>query len=474
LSALSEQERASAFARYQQLRPHLEDGAPLPRVAREAGLPLRTADRWVQRYRQDGLVGLVRRRRKDAGTHRLPPALQELIEGLALKRPALTTAAIQRQAAAIAGQKGWVVPSYPQVSAIVRQLDPALVTLAQDGPKAYRDRFDLLYRREADGPNATWQADHTRLDVRVRDEAGRPVHPWFSVVLDDYSRAVAGFRVGVEPPSALRTALTLRQAIWPKGDAHWPVCGIPDAFYTDHGRDFTSHHLEQTAADLKMRLVFSLPGMPRGRGRIERFFETVNQLFLCTLPGYAPAGTDPPPVLTLAELDARLHDFLVADYHDRVHGETGVAPKARWEAGGFLPRLPESLEDLDLLLMMVPTPRRVQRDGIRFAGFRYLDPTLAGYVGETVTVRYDPRDLAEVRVFFRDRFLCRAVCQELASQTVSLREVVQARNARRRELRQFVAARISIADQLLAPPPLPPDREPAEAVKPRLKRYLND
>ena len=444
----------------------------MPRAAQAAGLPWRTAQRWVSAYRRHGLAGLVRGPRKDAGTHRLPPELQELIEGLALRRPAPTTAAIQRQAAAIANQQGWAIPSYTQVSAIVRQLDPALVALAQDGTKAYHDRFDLLYRREADGPNVIWHADHTRLDIRVVDEAGQPAHPWLTVVLDDYSRAVAGFRVGVEPPSALRTALALRQAIWPKGDARWPVCGIPDVFYTDHGRDFTSHHLEQTAADLKIRLVFSRPGMPRGRGRIERFFATVNQLCLCTLPGYAPAGTEPPPGLTLAELDTRRHDFLVTDYHQRHHGETGLAPKARWEAGGFLPRLPQTLAELDLLLVLVPTPRRVQRDGVRFAGFRYLDPTLAAYVGETVTVRYDPRDLAEVRVFFRDRFLCRAVCQELASQTVSLREVIQARNARRRELRQFVAARVQVADQLLAPPSLPADQEPA--ARPRLKRYIND
>jgi len=60
-------------------------------------------------------------------------------------------------------------------------------------------------------------------------------------------------------------------------------------FYTDHGSDFTSHHLEQVSADLKMGLVFSQAGMPRGRGRIERFFRTINQMPLCGLPGYTPA-----------------------------------------------------------------------------------------------------------------------------------------------------------------------------------------
>src|SRR4051812_205605 len=111
-----------------------------------------------------------------------------------------------------------------------------------------------------------------------------------------------------------------------------------------------------------MVLVFSEAGKPRGRGRIERFFLTVNQLFLSALPGYTPAGTAKPasPGLTLAAFEARLGTFLVEDYNWRVHGETGEAPQARWEAGGFLPQLPESLEQLDLLLLSVAKPRKVQ------------------------------------------------------------------------------------------------------------------
>jgi Mu transposase, C-terminal len=45
---------------------------------------------------------------------------------------------------------------------------------------------------------------------------------------------------------------------------------------------------------------------------------------------------------------------------------------------------------------------------------RYVSPVLAAYVGETVTIRYDPRDAAEVRVYDGDEFLCRAIAPELA------------------------------------------------------------
>ena len=81
--------------------------------------------------------------------------------------------------------------------------------------------------------------------------------------------------------------------MWRKPLPQWKISGIPAAFYTDHGRDFISEHLEQVSADLEMALVFSEPGMPRGRGKIERFFRTVNELLLCGLPGYTPAGMPP-------------------------------------------------------------------------------------------------------------------------------------------------------------------------------------
>jgi putative transposase len=134
-----------------------------------------------------------------------------------------------------------------------------------------------MHRTEAHGPNEIWQADHTELDLWVLED-GKPLRPWLTVIEDDYSRAICGYAVNASAPSALNTALALRQAIWRKTDPGWHVHGIPDAFYTDHGSDFTSRHLEQVAADLHIRLVFSLPGQPRGRGKIERLFGTVNTM----------------------------------------------------------------------------------------------------------------------------------------------------------------------------------------------------
>jgi putative transposase len=132
--------------------------------------------------------------------------------------------------------------------------------------------------------------------------------------------------------------------------------------------------------------------------------------------------------------------------------------------------MPERLEDLDLLLLTVAKTRVVHRDGIRFEGLRYMDITLAGFVGEPVMIRYDPRDLGEVRVFHENEFLCRAICPELAGSAITLKDLVAARNKRRRELRDGIAQRRGLVEELLAGREAEPIATPP-ASGPRLKRY---
>ena len=461
LAEVSSELRAEAYRRYEVIRPCLDKEVSQAEQARVSGVTHSTIERWMKQYRQDGLRGLVRQERSDKRTRRrLSEEVVKLVEGFALRKPQRSIATIQRQVSAIALQHGWEEPSYHQVYEIVRGLPQALVTLAQEGTRAYQEEYDLLYRREAERPNAIWQADHCLLPILVKDGQGKSARPWLTVIEDDKSRAIAGYRLSWSAPSAIQTALTLRLAIWRKEDARWQVCGIPEVFYTDHGSDFTSVHLEQVGADLKMQLDFSQVGRPRGRGKIERFFQSVEQLLLEQLPGYAPKEAWPAAggekqseprggMLTLGELEQRFRTWLLSEYHRRVQKGQSFGPQERWEEGGFLPRMPESLEQLDLLLVQVARKRRIQQSGIAFEGSTYIDPTLAAYVGEEVQIRYDPLDLAEVRVYFEDRFVCRAICPELSGQTVSLKEIEAARRARRKHLRGELESRETLVKQYL-------------------------
>jgi putative transposase len=126
----------------------------------------------------------------------------------------------------------------------------------------------------------------------------------------------------------------------------------------------------------------------------------------------------------------------------------------------------------------VAKPRIVHRDGIHLFGQRYIAPTLAPYVGERVTVRYDPRDITEIRVFHHDVFLCEAVDEAHAGLTITYTDLQAARNARRRSLRGQINERIAVVAEVLPehvpgaqrPAAKPPERSP----KPRLRTYLED
>ncbi len=431
-----------ALARWRILRLHVEDAIPLTVLAQETDVGLRTLQRWKKAYRAGGIDALRTGVRADRGTRRTAPELVVFIERLALTRPRPSIATLHRLACAEAERGGIAQPSYSAVRSIVQGLDPALVTLALEGPASYRDKHELVFRRRAERPNATWQADHTELDILIRGANGKPERPWLTVILDDYSRAVCGYTVFTGAPSAMNTALALRQAIWRKSDPAWVMCGLPDVLHVDHGSDFTSHHLEYTAVALKIRLVNSTVGRPQGRGKIERFFGTVNTELLTRLPGHlAPGSRSPEPHLTLADLDQAIGDF-IATYNERTHREIGMSPKTAWIGEGWLPRMPDSLDQLDGLLLTVPKNRIVQRDGIHFQGQRYLAPTLAPFVGHSITIRYDPRDLSEIRVYDHDTYVCVAVDEAHPNQRLGLRDIEAARRARRRNLRKDINDRI--------------------------------
>jgi putative transposase len=136
-----------------------------------------------------------------------------------------------------------------------------------------------------------------------------------------------------------------------------------------------------------------------------------------------------------------------------------------------------------MLLLTATATRRVQRDGIRFASTRYVSPVLAAYVGEDVTVRYDPRDLGEIRLFHDNAFLCRAIAPERSSETITFADLQSARNTRRRALKQQLAPSATSpalcrktlgTDPRRALSPSEPDAPAPQSKRHRLRTYAND
>src|SRR3954454_11558089 len=172
LNGLSEAERARTFERFQLLRPFLEEGVPLARVARDRGVALRTARRWAAQYRREGLAGLARKERSDRGKRRLSDTLRQAIEGLALKKPPLSAAAIHRQAVTLAERLGEPAPTYRIVHAVISDLDPAY------GAGHLAERWAWAARKAVvDHRPRRLQPGHCRICVVVLGPVGDPDGP---------------------------------------------------------------------------------------------------------------------------------------------------------------------------------------------------------------------------------------------------------------------------------------------------------
>ena len=128
LAGFTEEARKLALDRFRLIQPHLEQNQSLQSVARAAGVPYRTAQRWVAQYRLFGLGALARKRRGDRGERRIVSAkFKEVIEGLALQKPPLPLAALFRQVQGLSKGMGEKAPSYGTVFSIVRNLSADLV-----------------------------------------------------------------------------------------------------------------------------------------------------------------------------------------------------------------------------------------------------------------------------------------------------------------------------------------------------------
>jgi putative transposase len=148
------------------------------------------------------------------------------------------------------------MPSLATVNHRLRQYKVSERYAAKHG-KVETERKYKLYRRTETPrlPLERVEIDHTRADLMVVDETDNLPLGRFNLpfCLDVCTRYPLGYYLGFEAPSANSILQCLHRSIRPKpntremyGTKHeWVAHGVSHMLITDHGKDFTSKHLER-------------------------------------------------------------------------------------------------------------------------------------------------------------------------------------------------------------------------------------
>jgi putative transposase len=420
------------------------------KAAEELRVSQRSLRRMIFQYREEGLEGIIRRERSDKGQEKVSEEWREFITKSYRtgNRGTRSTSAAQIANLVKSQSQEQGEKDYPSRATVYRVLK-----VEKDKREKTRNSRAIGWRGEKleivtkegielsiEYSNQVWQCDHTLADILVVSKQGELIgRPWLTTVVDTYSRCIMGIYLGLEGSSAAVTCLALRHSIMPKQyerkyelSNHWLTYGTPEYLYTDSGADFTSKHIDQIAASLGITLC--LRRKPSDGGIVERPFGTINSEFLSTLPGYTTSRlkgqrtkVEKEACMTLEDLERLLVRYIVDHYNQMPDPRIGDLSRiSRWEGGRIVQPKLIGERELDILLMRQDR-RRVYRGGyIRFASLVYRGELLAGYAGESVILRYNPRDITTLLIYRQrggqDIFLTRAYAQQMDTEQLTLAE----------------------------------------------------
>jgi putative transposase len=337
----------------------------------------RTLEEWLYEWRAKGFAGLECQSRKDKGTTKALSAQDaEAIIKVRLQHPALPISTLVHQLQ----QSGVLQPGTFSLASVYR----LLVREGLDRPRLLAEGSGPTKAFESELANALWMADC--MDGPTLRVGDRAVHTFLFALLDDCSRLV---------PHAEYYEQEKLHCLLDCLKGAFAGRGLPEKLYTDQGKIFTCAHLQVVCANLKIKLLHARPYHAFSKGKIERFFRTVQSDF--------EARLRLEPVHNLESLNARFWQWLEKEYHRRAHSALGgQSPAERFAQKAVALRQLPSDTDWQRLFLARAT-RRVRLDAtISLEGALWEVPVHLR--GRQVQLRYEPFEWSLVEVWYQDKF----------------------------------------------------------------------
>jgi transposase InsO family protein len=241
------------------VRLHLEEGFSLTLVSQELNVSKSSLGLWLQAYRLGGEAGL-QPAAPGPRRARLPAPITDKLIELKREHP---TFGVKRISQLL--RRWFFLPASPET---VRQRLQEARLMAHSPPRKQRNLTRPRFFERAT-PNQMWQTDIFTFRLGGR-------YAYLIAFMDDYSRFLVGADLFRSP-----TAQAVIEVYRVAAGEFQP----PKEMLTDNGRQYTSWRgTSRFEAELKKDRVAhfkSRPHHPMTLGKVERFWETIWQEFLC-------------------------------------------------------------------------------------------------------------------------------------------------------------------------------------------------
>jgi transposase InsO family protein len=386
---ISEEEVKKVLEKYALLEPLLDDylsDSKKRELRKEAcyklGVSERTLRRYLYKLRKKGIRGLIKKPRNDIGKPRvfdnaiLEKALKLLDENPYRSIPKLMS----------------ILKANTSLSEKVKKISCHTLYFhikksGYDFKKKRKNSEKIYHRFEALYPNQLWQGD-AREGIYLPDpvNAGKWRKTYLFAWIDDFSRKVmyAKYYWDMKLPS-MEDSFRYAALRW----------ALPIRVYCDNGKVYRAKYFEFVLSDLGIKKIHHPAYSAWCKGKVENLMKTFKgfqrEAKLCSFK-------------TLEELNSTFFAWLEIEYNNRIHTTTGEPPNQRYQKG-LKDHQPERVKDIDEFnrLFLFREERKIDKYGkVRLENNFYPVTDIRPY--EKVVVRFDPFDLSEVLIYYKNKF----------------------------------------------------------------------
>ena len=331
----------------------------------------KTLEKWLEAYRNNGMDGLMPKKRSDKGTSRaLNDTAIEEIFNLKEQFPKLNATQIYFKLV----ENRFLSPSV-SVAAVQRFIKKHDLKSARNLNIKDRKAFEEAYF------GAMFQADTCYLPYI--SEGGKKQRTYLIMILDDHSRLIVGGQIFYND-NAYNFQQVLKSAV--------STYGIPHKLYLDNGSNYIDKQLALICGSIGTVKLHTPVRDGASKGKIERNFRTLRDRWL--------NGLDMSTITSLETFNELLADY-IRKHNTTVHSAIKETPMDRFIRTRGKIKVPSSHEWLDHNFHN-RIERKVNNDSCISINKIYYDAPQQ-FIGMKVEVRFLPGSMEEAYILYDNK-----------------------------------------------------------------------